>query len=221
MSACLVSVSVRHLLPYAICSPSCSKQVPSPLWEASACTVTGFLWSYYWRGLVALLAIKSFILLKLAFATSSQAKTTSCLIIAWRGSVWWLRCGMKFPMYVTIPMKLDSYCLSMGGVISVIPSIFFGQGCMPSALYSAPKNETLGHLSSNFLLFSTSPSIWAMLRRLIRLVSWSSLDTPYTTMSSWMLITPGHLSKIRSIFIWKTSCDILAPKDILFVTGCG
>ena len=42
-----------------------------------------------------------------------------------------------------------------GGVISVIPCIFFGQGCMPSVLYSAPKNETLGRLSSNFLLFST------------------------------------------------------------------
>ena len=118
-------------------------------------------------------------------------------------------------MYVTIPMKLASCCLSVGWVISVIPCIFFGQGCMPSALYSAPKNETLGHLSSNFLLFSTKPSIWATLRRLIRLASWSSLDIPYTTMSSWMLITPGHLSMMRSIFIWKTSCDILAPKGIL------
>ena len=108
------------------------------------------------------------------------------------GSVWWLRCGMKFPMYVTIPMKLASCCLSVGGVISVIPCIFFGQGCMPSALYSAPKNETLGCLSSNFLLFSTKPSIWATLRRLTRLASWSSSDTPYTTMSSWMLMTPGQ-----------------------------
>ena len=65
-----------------------------------------------------------------------------------------------------------------GGVISVIPCIFFGQGCMPSALYSAPKNETLGRLSSNFLLFSTKPSIWATLRRFTRLASWSSSDTP-------------------------------------------
>ena len=61
-----------------------------------------------------------------------------------------------------------------GGVISVIPCIFFGQGCMPSALYSTPKNETLGRLSSNFLLFSTKPSIWATLRRVTRLASWSS-----------------------------------------------
>ena len=129
--------------------------------------------------------------------------------------MWWLRCGTKFPMYMTIPMKLASCCLSMGKVISVIPCIFFGQGCMPLALYSTLKNETLGHLSSNFLLFSTSPSTWATLRRLIRLASWSSSDTPYTTMSSWMLMTPGHLSMMRSIFIWKTSCDILAPKGIL------
>ena len=164
---------------------------------------------------MALLAIKSFIFWKLAFAISSQAKTASCLSIARRGSVWWLRCGTKFPMYVTIPMKLASCCLSVGGVISVIPCIFFGQGCMPSALYSTPKNETLGCLSSNFLLFSTRPSIWATLRKLIRLASWCSSDTPYTTMSSWMLITPGHLSMMRSIFIWKTSCDILAPKGIL------
>ena len=102
-----------------------------------------------------------------------------------------------------------------GGVISVIPSIFLGHGCMPLALYSALKNETLGCLSSNLLLFSTSPSIWATLRRLIRLVSWSSSDTPYTTMSLWMLMTPGHLSMMRSIFIWKISCDILAQKGIL------
>ena len=32
----------------------------------------------------------------------------------------------------------------------------------------------------------------------------------------WMLITPGHFSMIRSIFISNTSCDILAPNDILF-----
>ena len=106
---------------------------------------------------MALLAIKSFIFWKLAFAISSQAKTASCLSIAWRGSVWWLRCGMKFPMYVTIPMKLDSCCLSIGGVISVIPCIFFGQGCMPSALYSTPKNETLGCLSSNFFVVQYQP----------------------------------------------------------------
>ena len=32
-----------------------------------------------------------------------------------------------------------------GGVISVIPCIFFGQGCMPSSTVPpAPKNETLG-----------------------------------------------------------------------------
>ena len=65
--------------------------------------------------------------------------------------MWWLRCGTKFPMYVTIPMKLASCCLSMGGVISVIPCIFFGQRCMPSALYFAPKNETLGHLTFSAL----------------------------------------------------------------------
>ena len=135
---------------------------------------------------MALLAIKSLIFWKLAFAISSQVKAASCLSIAWRGSVWWLSCGTKFPMYVTIPMKLANCCLSMGGVISVIPCIFFGQGCMPSALYSTPKNETLGHLSSNFLLFSTSPSTRATLRRLIRLASSSSLDIPYTTMLSWM-----------------------------------
>ena len=123
---------------------------------------------------MALLAIRSFIFWKLAFAISSHVKTASCLSIARSGSVWWLRCGMKFPIYVTIPMKLASCCLSVGGVISVIPCIFFGQGCMPSALYSAPKNETLGCLSSNFLLFSTKPSIWATLRRLTKLASWSS-----------------------------------------------
>ena len=67
------------------------------------------------RGLVALLAIRSFIFWKLAFAISSHTKTASCLSIAWSGSVWWLRCGMKFPMYVTIPMKLASCCLSVGG----------------------------------------------------------------------------------------------------------
>ena len=164
---------------------------------------------------MALLAIRSFILWKLAFAISSHAKTVSCLSIAWSGSVWWLRCGTKCPMYVTIPIKLASCCLSVGRVISVIPCIFFGQGCMLSALYSTPKNETLGHLSSNFLLFNTKPSIWATLRRLNKLASWSSSDTPYTTMSLWMLITPGLLSMMRSIFIWKTSCDILAPKGIL------
>ena len=77
------------------------------------------------------------------------------------------------------------------------------------------RNRGHTHLSSNFLLFSTSPSTWATLRRLLRLASWSSLETPYTTMSSWMLMTPGHLSMMRSIFILKTSCDILASKGIL------
>ena len=43
MFAYLVSVSVRLLLAYAIGWPSCNKQAPSPLWEASACTVTGSL----------------------------------------------------------------------------------------------------------------------------------------------------------------------------------
>ena len=41
----LVSVSVRLLLAEAIGFPSCTKQAPSPLWEASACTVTGFVLS--------------------------------------------------------------------------------------------------------------------------------------------------------------------------------
>ena len=45
MFAYLVSMSVRLLLAYAIGWPSCSKHAPSPLWEASACTVTGFLQS--------------------------------------------------------------------------------------------------------------------------------------------------------------------------------
>ena len=64
---------------------------------------------------MALLAIRSFIFWKLVFAISSHVKTASCLSIAWSGSVWWLRCGTKFPMYVTIPMKLASCCLSVGG----------------------------------------------------------------------------------------------------------
>ena len=34
--------------------------------------------------------------------------------------MWWLRCGTKFPMYVTIPMELARCCLSMRRVISVI-----------------------------------------------------------------------------------------------------
>ena len=42
MFAYLVSVSVRLLLAYAIGWPSCSRHTPSPLWEASACTVTWF-----------------------------------------------------------------------------------------------------------------------------------------------------------------------------------
>ena len=95
----------------------------------------------------AVLAIKSLILWKLEFAISSQWKTASCFSIALSGSVWWGRCGTKFPMYVTIPIKL-------GGAISAIPCIFLGQGCMPS---SALKKETLGCLSSNFLLFRTRP----------------------------------------------------------------
>ena len=40
MLAYLVSVSVKLLLAKVIGFPSCTKQVPSPLWEASACTVT-------------------------------------------------------------------------------------------------------------------------------------------------------------------------------------
>ena len=164
---------------------------------------------------MALLAIKSLIFWKLAFAISSQAKTASCLSIAQRGSVWWLRFGTKFPMYVTIPMKLASCCLSMGGEsFQLFPvSSLDRDACHQH--YSTPKNKTLGCLSSNFLLFSTSSSTWATLRRLIRLASWSSSETPYTTMLLWMLMTPGHLSMMRSIFIWKTSCDILAPKGIL------
>ena len=128
MFAYLVSVSVRLLLAYAIGWPSCNKHAPSPLWEASTCTVTGFLRSQYWRGLVALLAIKSFIFWKLAFAISSQVKTGSCLSFAWSGSVWWLRCGMKFPMYVAIPMKLASCCLSVGGVGSFLLSLVSSSG---------------------------------------------------------------------------------------------
>ena len=115
MFAYLVSVSVRLLLVYAIGWPSCGRHAPSPLWEASACTVTGFLRSKYRSGLVALLAMRSLIFWKLEFAISSQAKIASCLSIARSGSVLWLRCGTKFPMYVTIPMKLVSCCLSVGG----------------------------------------------------------------------------------------------------------
>ena len=43
----------------------------------------------------------------------------------------------EVPMYVTIPMKLASCCLSMGSV-SVIPWIFLGQLCMSSARDSWP-----------------------------------------------------------------------------------
>ena len=45
MFAYLVSVSVKLLLAKAIGFPSCTKQAPSPLWEASAYTVTGFVLS--------------------------------------------------------------------------------------------------------------------------------------------------------------------------------
>ena len=65
--------------------------------------------------------MRSLIFWKLAFAISSHAKTASCLSIARSGSVWWLRCGTKFPMYVTIPMKLANCCLSVGGSFLLFP----------------------------------------------------------------------------------------------------
>ena len=68
----LVSVSVRLLLAKAIGFPSCTKQAPRPLWEASACTVTGLVRSYYRSGWLADLAMRSLIFWKLAFVASSQ-----------------------------------------------------------------------------------------------------------------------------------------------------
>ena len=102
----------------------------------------------------------------------------------------------------------------MGTVISVIPWTFLGSGCMPCALYSAPKNVTLSLQSSIFLLFSTNPSFWQMFKRLMRLASWSSWSTPKITMSSWIPMTPGHCSRMASVCSWNTSWLILAPKGI-------
>ena len=103
----------------------------------------------------------------------------------------------------------------MGTVISVIPWTFFGSGCMPWALYSAPKKVTLSLQSSSFLLFSTNPYFWQTFRRMMRLVSWSSSSTPKITMSSCIPITPGHCSSMASIHSWNTSWLILAPNGIL------
>ena len=117
-------------------------------------------------------------------------------------------------VWVTMPRKDWSCCLSVGAVISVIPWTFLGSGCMPWALYSAPKKVTLSLRSSSFLLFSTNPSFWQMFKRLMRLASWSSWSTPKITMSSWIPMTHGHFSRMASIHSWKTSWLILAPNGI-------
>ena len=41
----------------------------------------------------------------------------------------------------------------------MIPYIFLVQGCLTSWLYSAPKNDTFGLFSSNFLLFRAQSHI--------------------------------------------------------------
>ena len=125
------------------------------------------------------------------------------------------RFGMKVTMYLTMPRKDCSCCLSDGAVISLIPCTFFGFGCMPWVLYSDPKNVTLSLQSSSFLLFSARPSSLHMFKRLIRFASWSSWSTPKITISLYIPMTLGHCSRMASICSWNTSWLILTPNGIL------
>ncbi|XP_072165939.1 LOW QUALITY PROTEIN: sushi, von Willebrand factor type A, EGF and pentraxin domain-containing protein 1-like [Diadema setosum] len=50
---------------------------------------------------------------------------------------------------------------------------------------------------------------------LLGLLSCSTSEEPKTTMSSAIPMTPGHPSKITSIFAWNISCDTFRPKGSL------
>ena len=215
MFAYLVSVSVRLLLAYAIGWPSCRRHAPSPLWEASRLYYDWFPSVIVSEWLGGTLGNQ---ILELLEAGVRHFIPCEDRLLLEHCPEWF---SMMAEMWHEVPHVCDHsneagqlLFIRGGGSSLLFPVFSSGRDACHQRCTPHKKSETLGRLSSNFLLFSTKPSIWATLRRFTRLASWSSSDTPYTTMSSWMLMTPGHRSMMRSIFIWKTSCDILAPKGI-------
>ena len=78
--------------------------------------------------------------------------------------------------------EIGQLLLVHGGVISVIPCIFLGQGWMPSALYSTLKKD-FWLLEFQLLAVQDKGFSWTMFSKFMRVASWSSSEVPYITMS--------------------------------------
>ena len=101
------------------------------------------------------------------FAEGVQLYIAFFCSIALSGALWWLRCGMKGCMKLTIPGKLCSCVLSSYGGKSDMPCILAGSGLIPSAEKVLPKNinlrlhdEAFGWVEDLSLLFFSLHQIW-------------------------------------------------------------
>ena len=180
MFAYLVSVSVRLLLVYAIGWPSCRRHAPSPLWEASACTVTGFPLVIVSEWLGGTLGNEILDLLE-AGSLPFHPMCKDCFLLE--------HCPEWFSMMAEMWHEVSHVCdhsdeagqllfIRGGGSFLLFPVSSSGRDACHQRCTPHQRMRPCGRLSSNFLLFSTRPSIWATLRRFTRLASWSSSDTP-------------------------------------------
>ena len=124
-------------------------------------------------------------------------------------SIWLLitACPCFSLLPLSIELKECSVSCSSGEVVSSLQCLGPSWGLDAFPQHCTVPLRRLLYLQSSYLLLSTRPSFWHMFRRLIRLASWS--------LWLWMPMTPGHYSKITSIYNWNTSwLLILAPEGI-------
>ena len=152
------SVGVRALEAKATGHPSCRSAAPSPFFDASTWTVTGFQMSKYWS--VVSLQTNFLIWLKASWYVGFHMNSESFFSSSRSGAVCVESDGMKGERYVTIPKKCWSCNLLSGGGILWIASTFFGSGWAPLASYTVPKNVTESFLTSHFSPLNTRPCWW-------------------------------------------------------------
>ena len=88
---------------------------------------------------------------------------------------------------------------------ALMASTFSGLGCTPSALNSMPKNVIVVSLIWHLSKLKTNPCCCATNIRLCKFASCSFSVGPCTATSSAIPTVPGHFSRKKSIFCWKTS----------------
>ena len=142
----------------------------------------------------------------------SHTNNTSFVSSERRGLVISDRLGANLAKYVTIPNRVSSSLLLVGGFIAETLS---GSGSKPFAVSVWPKYFTFVTPTSNLSLFNLRPRSRDLSSALRKFSSCSCRVFPCTMMSSTNAMTPSRPSKHSSTRRWNSSCDDLRPNGSL------